>query len=352
MSDEQERTEPLSARLGVFGVIDDVVYRVEILVVVTALVLMSVLVFTDVVYQLVVTVSQSFEKGATQAWTITGGVLGFIALMSFASTGRSELRDWDDQHARGDDAPTLPMHIRLGIVILTVLLSTAAGIALLSWESSTVYRLILVVFAVPTAMAIRRTRGRRGLTVFVVAALLSFVLFGSFPTGYSWAQSYSLVMLLWVGFLGASIAARQRRHLRVDLARKLLGPQKLPWFNAASYLVAAIFTAVVLYLGYEYMFGPDSTYIRPVWDAPHWLPDATRTMLEDDFPLPHDAPLVRRVLHVFLAPTEPGALPDWLKVAAIPVSMGLICLRFLGHVVVFVRMALRGESFSESTGAH
>lgn len=350
MSDEEEQAEPLSARLGLFGRIDDAIYAAEIVVVVTALVLMSVIVFVDVAYQLVVTVSQYFDKGAVQAWTISGGILSFIGLMAYASTGDNALTEWSDADERASDA--LPIHIRIGVSISSILVTIVAGIALLNWESSGMYQLLLVIMAVPIARRFWERGERTRLAVFAAASILAFFVCGSVPTGYSWAQSYSLVMLLWVGFLGASIAARQRRHLRVDLVRKLLPPQKLPWFNALSYLVAAIFTATVLYLGYIYIFGPDSTYIRPVWDPPGWLPETTRTMLSEDFPLPDDAPLHRRALHVFLAPTDPGALPDWLKVAAIPVSMGLVCLRFLGHVVVFARMGLRGESFEETMEAH
>jgi TRAP-type C4-dicarboxylate transport system permease small subunit len=353
MSDEEERDEPLSAKLGVFGSIDNVIFRVEVVIVVTALVLMSIMVFTDVAYQLVVTVSQYIDKGAIEGWTISAGILGFIALMAFAATGDNRLRDWNDRDRAVDRASeALPGHIRVGIALIATLVSIVLGIALLTWESSTIYRLLLIALAIPIGLVFHRREERKKLTTFAVAMVLAYVVFGKLPTGYSWAQSYSLVMLLWVGFLGASIAARQRRHLRVDLARKLMPPDKLPWFNAVSYLVAAAFTATVLYLGYEYIFGPDSTYIRPVWDAPDWLPETTRTMLEEDFPPPPDASLYRRALHVFLAPTEPGALPDWLKVAAIPVSMGLVCLRFLGHVVVFARMGIRGESFTETTEAH
>ena len=110
--------------------------------------------------------------------------------------------------------------------------------------------------------------------------------------------------------------------------------------------------AVVFYLGLEYMFGHDSTYLRPIWEAPAWLPASLQESLTAEFPLPEDAGYLRRVLHVFFVPTPPGALPDWLKVAAIPVSMFLIAARFFGHAVVFAGMAIRGEAFHEETGVH
>ena len=339
--------EPLSAQLGFLGRIDNWVYRAEVVVVVAALVLMSVMVFTDVVYQLAVGISQYLDRGDARAYQFGGAILGFVALIAFAATG--------DNRPAGErigDDQSKPLPVRIGVTAGAVFGSILFCWMLLHWESSTVYRLVAVLAAVPIGRAFWRSASRRSFASFAVGTVLALLVFGQLPTGYSWSQSYSLILLLWVSFLGASVAARERRHLRVDLARKLLSPAKLPWFNAASYTVAALFTAVVFYLGFIYMFGPDSTYLRPIWDPPTWLPESLRTTLSEDFPLPEDASFVRRALQVVFAPSEPGELPDWLKVAAIPVSMGFIFLRFIGHAFVFARMGMRGEEFVEQAGTH
>lgn len=348
MADHTGTPEPLSARLGIFGKIDNVVYRVEMVVVVTALVLMSVFVFADVMYQLSVSMGQYLDKGDPTGYTIGALILAFIGLIAFASTGDN--RPTDERDEAGDDLAR-PMPIRIGATVAAVVATIAIGWAMLEFESSTMYRVLALTAAYPIGRVFWK-RGKPAFGGFVVSFVLAWVVFGQLPMGYSWSQGYSLILLLWVSFLGASIAARERRHLRVDLARKLMPPGKLPWFNMVSYLVAAAFTSIVLYLGYIYIFGSDSTYLRPIWDAPAWLPEGMRTMLMEDFPLPDDASAFRRAMHVFFAPSEPGELPDWLKVAAIPVSMGLICIRFLGHAIVFGRMGMRGESFSEELGAH
>lgn len=341
----------LSERLGAFGKFDRGVYNLEVIIVVTALVVMSITVFTDVLFQLAVSVAQDLDKGAMSAYTTIGGLLAFVGLMAFAATGDNSVFDPDADVQPEPEEPT-PMAVRLGVVAATVVGSLITGWALLTLESTTVYRVILIAIMGPVIYTQWNKGERRSIGIMAASTALALYLFGSLPTGYSWAQSYSLLLLLWVGFLGASIAARERRHLRVDLARKLLPPDKLPAFNAVSYLVAAAFTAVVLYLGYIYMFGPDSTYLRPIWDAPQWLPESTRQMLLTEFPLPEDASFWRRLLQVIFAPSEPGAVPDWLKVMAIPVSMGLVAMRFIGHAIVFIGMAIRGESFSETVGVH
>jgi TRAP-type C4-dicarboxylate transport system permease small subunit len=288
-----------------------------------------------VVYQLMVTIEQDLASRPGEGWTLVAVLLAFIGAMAWASTPQLG--------SLGKRAGATAA-IVVGVVGLTSMLT--------SWESSSVYRLLLLGFSIPVALTLWKNVHRRYMVIYGVCTAIAFYAFGNLPTGYSWSQSYSLLLLLWVGFLGASMAARQRRHLKIDLARKLLSPEKVPAFNALSYLAAAIFSGIVFYLSYIYMFGPDSTYLTPIWDAAAWLPESTRQELMTGFPLPDDASFYRRAMQVVFSPSEPGEVPDYLKVLAIPVSFFLITVRFLGHSIVFARMAARHESFDESMEAH
>lgn len=346
--EEFEQNEPpLSESLGWFGKLDLAVFQVEVVVVVLALIIMSVIVFTDVVYQLTLGVIQSLESDPGKAWGTIVGVGAFIWAMAFATTSRKA------GHTReaAKNITQRPFWVRVGLASAFLAASFGVAFSLIKFDSSTVYRIVTLLLAIPV---IRHfwTEGYKVRTgVFIGAVVLTVGMMGSLPEGYSWAQSYGLFLLLWVGFLGASIAARDRRHLRIDLMRKLLSPKWLPHFNALSYLVAAAFTAVVCYLGFIYLFGADSSYMVPIWDVPGWLPESMAEAVKT-FPIPDDAPITTRVLHVVFSPSPPGTVPDWLKVLSIPVSMALIVIRFLGHSVAFGMMALRGEEYAEVTEAH
>ena len=336
----------LSSRLGWWGAVDRFVYRCEVLVVVVALAAMSVLVFTDVVYQLVMSITESDRHG------LAAGILLFVGWMAFAATGDNRVESDGADDGDRDEGTALPFVARFFVALGVVLFVVGVSWSMLHAESATVYRVVLFGLSIPIARILWQAQRRVGLALFVVSAGAGAVLCGFLPTGYAWSQSYSLVMLLWVGFLGASIAAMKRRHLRVDLVRKLLSPEKLPWFNAVSYTFAAVFTGLIFYLGVTYLFGHESSYLRPIWDVPAWLPAAWQAELTSGFPLAEDASLLRRMGQVFFAPSEPGEIPDWLKALAVPVSMFLIMVRFLGHALVFARMGLRGEAFVEETGGH
>ncbi len=51
----------------------------------------------------------------------------------------------------------------------------------------------------------------------------------------------AVVLMVWVGFLGASLATRQRKHLSVDASERLLSPKAARLVKRFSALVAASF---------------------------------------------------------------------------------------------------------------
>jgi len=334
MTDDQS-APVLADQIPWFGRLDGAIFKVETLVVVSSLIVMSVLVFTDVTYQLMVALDQYRSQGDSKGVVISLLLLAFIGGMAFASTSNLGFS----------------MGKRAGVAAGSTALLTAFAISLTHLESSTVYRFLTVVSAAILFWFYWKEGQKKRLVIAAVSMVLVFIACGYLPTGFSWAQSYSLLLLLWVGFLGASMAARQRRHLRVDLARKLLSPAKLPLFNALSYSAAGIFSAIVFYLSYIYIFDVQSTYIRPLWEFPGWLPSGLKEQVQV-WPVPENASVFERTLRVFLDMGEPGEPPDWLKVLAIPVAFFLITMRFAMHAFTFGMMAVRKEEFDESVGVH
>lgn len=85
---------------------------------------------------------------------------------------------------------------------------------------------------------------------------------GLFPSGLIWSQPVALVLTIWVGFLGASMATRDHRHLKVEAVQ-----QRLPeGVRRTSSLVAGIFTALfcllIAYLSWNYVLEQRGDYLR------------------------------------------------------------------------------------------
>jgi len=68
------------------------------------------------------------------------------------------------------------------------------------------------------------------------------------PNGLVWSQTLGLVLMLWVGLLGASLAAHEHRHLALDLGSKLWPRRWLPAVQAVGNVVTALFCLVFAFL--------------------------------------------------------------------------------------------------------
>lgn len=61
------------------------------------------------------------------------------------------------------------------------------------------------------------------------------------PNGLVWSQTVGLVLMLWVGVIGASMATREHRHLALDLGSKLWPKKFLPRVQGLGNLVTSLF---------------------------------------------------------------------------------------------------------------
>jgi TRAP-type C4-dicarboxylate transport system permease small subunit len=73
-----------------------------------------------------------------------------------------------------------------------------------------------------------------------------------FGRGIAWAKEAASFLMIWVGFIGASVAAAGGRHLRIEALDRLLPPATARRLYRATHLLAAGITAFLAYLGLRY----------------------------------------------------------------------------------------------------
>jgi TRAP-type C4-dicarboxylate transport system permease small subunit len=71
-------------------------------------------------------------------------------------------------------------------------------------------------------------------------AVLQVFLRGTLHTGIVWGDVAARQLVIWVGFFGAYLATRSKKHFRIDVLTRFLGPRLRLWFNAFSDLFAAL----------------------------------------------------------------------------------------------------------------
>lgn len=73
------------------------------------------------------------------------------------------------------------------------------------------------------------------------------------PNGFGWSQSVALVLTLWVGFLGASMATYENKHLKVEALARAIPVGLRKWVACASAVATALVCFVLMWLSIRYV---------------------------------------------------------------------------------------------------
>jgi TRAP-type C4-dicarboxylate transport system permease small subunit len=194
--------------------IDHGVYRAERAIVVGSLLLMSAVVFLDVVHR-------SFASEESKLAMVVAKLAGLVGV---------------------DLPPGSPGHDQLSAAAPYVLLVGFSALAYFGVRSTR--------RATPIAAPIAAAAAVAGVLVAYGLVRLLLVLL---PNGLTWSQDVALVLTLWVGFVGASMCTYENRHLRVEAAQRFLPPRLRPLVGFASGLFTTLVCAGLLWVSIRYV---------------------------------------------------------------------------------------------------
>ena len=143
------------------------------------------------------------------------------------------------------------------------------------------------------------------LGVMVVLAFLQVVLRNLFSFGFLWADPLLRYLVVWVGFVGASVATRQEKHFGIEFLNRYLSPRAL---HIVKSVVDAFASGVAVLLAIA---------------AYQFLAEGIGADEMDLF-----------------------GLPKRLYYAVLPIGFGMIGLRFALHVVRHIGNAITGAGRS------
>jgi TRAP-type C4-dicarboxylate transport system permease small subunit len=191
--------------------VDRTVYQVERAVVAGSLLVMSGVVFADVVHRIF-----SYQESRLAGW-----IVAFVRLLGAGVDDRGALyqflRDW---------------------VTPLILAGAFFGLVLFALRSSKPTRDL----PWPKAMALA---GAVLAGSWVVLKLYLWLV----PNGVVWAQTLALVLTLWVGFFGASMCTYEGKHLRVEIADRIWPAKAQPYIKLFANFLTAAFVFLLLAVG-------------------------------------------------------------------------------------------------------
>lgn len=130
------------------------------------------------------------------------------------------------------------------------------------------------------------------LSVMIILSFGQVILRNVFNEGIPWADIFLRQLVLWVGFLGASLAAREGRHISIDFLPNFLSPF---WRAVSKIIVQGVTGVIAAFLAWS------------AWKFVQFEREGAATLFFD--------------------------LPVWVFQTILPLSFGLIAVRFLLHAV-------------------
>jgi C4-dicarboxylate transporter DctQ subunit len=91
------------------------------------------------------------------------------------------------------------------------------------------------------------------LSVMVMLAFLQVVLRNLFDQGILWADIFLRHLVLWVGFIGASLATREEKHITIDLFTRFLSKRGKNITQMITNLFAHIICLILADAGWTFV---------------------------------------------------------------------------------------------------
>jgi TRAP-type C4-dicarboxylate transport system permease small subunit len=108
------------------------------------------------------------------------------------------------------------------------------------------------------------------LSVMIFMSFLQVILRNFFSSGIIWADTFLRHLVLWVTFLGASLATRENRHINIDIFSRLLSPaarRPVQFITNlfASGIAVLLARAAYVFVRDEKAFGSTTFLNLPLW---------------------------------------------------------------------------------------
>jgi C4-dicarboxylate transporter DctQ subunit len=108
------------------------------------------------------------------------------------------------------------------------------------------------------------------LSIMVLLAFFQVVLRNFFDQGLLWGDIFLRHLVLWVGFLGASLATRDEKHISIDLFTRFLSKKWQPLSRVFTYLFSVVVCwylaqAALTFVSYEITYKTIAFGDVPAW---------------------------------------------------------------------------------------
>jgi len=113
-------------------------------------------------------------------------------------------------------------------------------------------------------------------TIMVLMAFTQVLLRNFFDSGILWGDIFLRHLVLWVGFIGASLATRDEKHISIDALSRLAAPRFLPYVKIITDIATIVVCVILANAGYKFVASEKEAHtilfkINWLGDIPAWI---------------------------------------------------------------------------------
>ena len=107
----------------------------------------------------------------------------------------------------------------------------------------------------------------------IVLAFLQIVLRNFFFTGLDWGDSVLRNLVLWVGFVGATLATKEGKHINIDIVSRWLPPLAKNTVTLITHLFSFFICCALTYAAIKFIKNEVEMGNRTFLNIPAWIPE-------------------------------------------------------------------------------
>lgn len=111
------------------------------------------------------------------------------------------------------------------------------------------------------------------LSSMILIAFLQIILRNLFSTGLTWGDPLVRNLVLWVGFVGATLATREGRHISIDVLSRWISSSGKEVVELLTHLFAFLISALLTFAAYKFIKNEMAMKTMAFLGIPAWIPE-------------------------------------------------------------------------------
>jgi len=111
------------------------------------------------------------------------------------------------------------------------------------------------------------------LSFMIFLAFLQIVLRNFFSTGLDWGDSLLRNLVLWIGFIGATLATKEGKHINIDVVSRWLPSLGKNVITLFIHLFSFIICCLLTYAALKFIKNEIQMENRTFLNIPAWIPE-------------------------------------------------------------------------------